>query len=153
MNTVVRIDPLNRVVGYPDLHRNLFADVFRAPAMWSRHEIASEDSGARLPIDAYVTDHEIVVQAALPGVAPENVNVSIEAETLTLSATLPERIANVKYIFAEQPHAKVFRRLALNVPVDVEKAEASFENGLLTLTLPKAETARPKSITVKSKAA
>ena len=55
------------------------------------------------------------------------------------------------YIFAERPWGKFSRTLQLNVPVDADKAEATFENGLLTLTLPKAEAVRPKTIPVKSR--
>jgi HSP20 family protein len=131
---------------------DLFAEVFREPVVWSRRRTpASGETAFRLPLDAYMTEHEIVVQAAFPGVAPENVHLSVENETLSLTAELPDRLENVEYAFAERAHGRVSRQLALNVPVDLDKAEATFENGLLTLTLPKADVARPKSITVTGK--
>ncbi len=148
MTPLVRIEPRRRVANYPEAYRNVFAEVFRAPTVWSRRAAAAEEPSYRLPVDAYATEHEIVVQAAFPGVAPENISVTLEQDTLTLSATLPSRLENVDYVFAERPHDRIIRRLALTVPVDVTAAEATFDNGLLTLTLPKAEAARPKTITV-----
>jgi HSP20 family protein len=55
----------------------------------------------------------------------------------------------VDYIFQERPYGTLTRTLNINVPVDVEKAEASFEDGVLTLALPKAEAVKPKVIKVK----
>jgi HSP20 family protein len=152
MTTLIRVNPLHRIVGVPEMNRSVFEDVFRGPAVWSRRRPArAEEYFHRLPVDAYVTENEIVIQAAFPGIAPENVNVTVDGETLTLSAELPGQIENVNYVFAERPHGKLNRQLTLNIPVDVDKAEAHFENGLLTLTLPKAEAARPKSISVTAK--
>ena len=160
MPTLIRVNPLRRVVSLPEFNRNVFEDVFRGPAVWSRPARAAEARlrppqtlarGAVVPIDAYVTDHEIVIQAAFPGIAPENVHVTLDGDTLTLSAELPGRLENVDYAFAERPHGRISRQLSLNVPVDVEKSEASFDNGLLTLTLPKADVARPKTIAVTTK--
>jgi HSP20 family protein len=152
MATLIRINPLERAVANSaDLNRQLFEDVFRGPAVWSRPTRAADYWNGRLPLDAYATEHEIVVQAAFPGIAPENVQVTVDQDTLTLSAELPGRLENVEYAVAERPHGKFSRQLSLNVAVDVEKAEAVFENGLLTLTLPKAETARPKTIAVTAK--
>ena len=149
MATLVRINPVHSIVRRPAAPRNVFEDVFREPVVWSRRRFESPASaGYGLPLDAYVTEGEIVIQVAFPGVASENVHVSVENETLTLSAELPERIENVNYAFAERPHGSARRQLALNVPVNLDKAEASFENGLLTLTLPKAETDKPRQIKV-----
>jgi HSP20 family protein len=105
----------------------------------------------RLPIDAYVTEGEIVVQAALPGVAPENVTISLEGEALTISAELPARVENVTYTVAERRVGKFSRTITLNVDVEADKAEAKFNNGLLTLRLPKAEAVKPKQIKVTAK--
>lgn len=151
MTTLIRVNPLRRIVSLPEANRNAFEDVFRGPATWSRRQATAAEMTLRLPIDAYVTDHEIVVQAAFPGLAPESVQVTVDGETLSLSAELPGRIENVEYAFAERPHGRISRQLTLNVPVDVEKAEANFDNGLLTLTLPKADVARPKTIAVTAK--
>ena len=152
MATVVRVRPFPGVLSMPQPTRSVFEDVFRGPALWSRRGYGMPaEAEYRLPVDAYVTDHEIVVQAAFPGVAPESVSITVDGETLSLAAELPARLENVDYVFAERPHGRLSRQLTLNVPVDVNKAEAVFENGLLTLTLPKAESARPKTISVTTK--
>lgn len=105
----------------------------------------------RLPIEAYATDHEIVVRAAVPGLKPEDVEITVEGDTLTLRGEFPAPLDNVNMVFAELPSGRFARTLQLNVPIESSQAEAIFENGLLTLTLPKAEAVRPKVIPVKGK--
>ena len=104
-----------------------------------------------LPIEAYSTDHEIVVKAAVPGLRPEQVEISVEGDTLTLRGEFPAPVENVTNLINELPWGRFSRTLQLNVPIDANQAEATFENGLLTLTLPKAEAVRPKLIPVKAK--
>jgi HSP20 family protein len=105
----------------------------------------------RLPIEAYSTDHEIVVKAAVPGLKPEQVEISVEGDTLTLRGEFPAPMENVSNLINELPWGRFSRTLQLNIPIDANQAEATFENGLLTLTLPKAEAVRPKLIPVKAK--
>ena len=105
----------------------------------------------RLPIEAYSTDHEIVVKAAVPGLKPEQVEITVEGETLTLRGEFPAPMENVTNLINELPWGRFSRTLQLNVPIDANQAEATFDNGLLTLTLPKAEAVRPKLIPVKAK--
>jgi HSP20 family protein len=105
----------------------------------------------RLPIDVYTTPSEIVVRAPVPGVAPEDVEVTLEGDTLTIRAEVPGPLENVEYIFQECPCGRFSRVLTLNVPVDVENIQATFEHGLLTLTLPKASPAQPKTIKIQPK--
>jgi HSP20 family protein len=106
---------------------------------------------ARLPIDVYSTDDEIVVSAAIPGIDPDDVNITVEGDTLVISGETSPLIGNVEWSIIERFHGKFTRSLTLNVPVDHEKIEATFENGLLTLVLPKTEAIKPKKIEVKSK--
>jgi len=105
----------------------------------------------RLPIDVYSTPSEIVLMANVPGLKPEDVNITLEGDTLTLSGELKAPFENVDYIFQERPSGRFSRTLTINVPIDAEKVEAAFENGVLTITLPKAEAARPKVIKVEAK--
>ena len=60
-------------------------------------------------------------------------------------------LENVNYVLQERTYGEFQRTLTINVAVDADKAEAKFENGLLTLTIPKAEAAKPKTIQVRSK--
>jgi len=105
----------------------------------------------RLPLDVYATPEEIVVVASLPGLTPDEVDIAIEGDTLTIRGKLRPPLENVEYLFQERGYGAVARTLTLNVPVEADKAEAVFENGVLTLTLPKSEETKPKVIKVKSK--
>lgn len=101
---------------------------------------------AQLPLDAYTTDDEIVVQVAVPGIAPDDVDITYEGDSLTIRGHTPERLDNVNYIFAERFHGDFSRTLQLNVPIEPENIEATFEGGILTITLPKAEAVKPRII-------
>lgn len=147
MNNITRWDPAREFVTLREAMNRLFEDSFVGP-------YAQRDGQAaelRLPIEAYVTDHEIVVRAAVPGLKPEEVEITMEGETLTLRGEFPRPLENVNYLFTERPWGRFSRTLQLNIPVQADKAEAVFENGLLTLTLPKAEAVRPKLIPIKAK--
>jgi HSP20 family protein len=100
-------------------------------------------------LDVYTTPSEIVIIASLPGLTPDEVEIVIEGDALTIQAELRRPLANVEYVFQERAYGPVSRTLTLNVPVDADEADASFENGVLTVTLPKAEEARPRLINVK----
>ena len=106
---------------------------------------------ARLPIDVYTTPSEIIVIAAVPGIAPDDVDVTLEGDTLAIRVDLPAPLENVEYIFQERPYGRFSRVLTLNVPIDVDAIDATFDNGLLMLTLPKVSPAKPKTIKVQSK--
>jgi HSP20 family protein len=106
---------------------------------------------ARLSLDAYTTDDAIIVTASVPGVDPENVDITVEGDTLTIRGEIPARLENVDYVYAERFHGSFSRTLKLNVPVDVDNIEATFEGGILTLVLPKTEEIRPKVIKVQTK--
>jgi HSP20 family protein len=106
---------------------------------------------ARLPIDVYTTPAEIVVRAPVPGVSPDEVEVTVEGDTLTIRAEVPGPLEEVEYIFQECPSGRFSRVLTLNVPVDVDNIEASFEHGVLVLRLPKVTPAQPRTIKIQTK--
>lgn len=105
----------------------------------------------RMPMDAYMTDDAIVIAVELPGVREEDVNVTLENNVLTISGELKPREAEQNYVLRERPAGHFERTLSVSTPVDVSKATAVFTDGVLTLTLPKAEQVKPKTITVKKK--
>ncbi len=144
MSTLVRFNPTRDFLTVRDLMERMFEESFSPTA-------PANGADRRLAIDAYATDGEIIVQASLPGVKPEEVEINVEGDTLKISAELPARLENVDYTFAERPHGRYSRTLLLNVQVEPDKAEAHFDNGLLTLKLPKAEAVKPKTIKVKAK--
>jgi HSP20 family protein len=104
-----------------------------------------------LPLDVFTTPEEIVIVASLPGLTPDEVNIVINGDRLTIRGELRPPLENVDYLFQERAYGPFSRTLTLNVPVNTEQAEAAFENGVLTLTLPKAEESKRKTIEVKRK--
>jgi HSP20 family protein len=110
-----------------------------------------EQGFLRLPIDAYATENDIVIIASVPGVDPEDVEITLEDDALTIQGKIAPPLENVNYLMRERPFGRFSRTLRLNVPVEADQAEAEFDSGVLTLTLPKAEEARPKVIKIKKK--
>lgn len=106
---------------------------------------------ALLPVDIYSTPDEIVIQASVPGMDPEDVEITIEGETLVIKGERQAPLENVDYSIQERRFGPFGRTLTLNVPVLADEAEAAFDRGVLTLTIPKAEKARPRVIKVQSK--
>ncbi|MGI6368270.1 MAG: Hsp20/alpha crystallin family protein [Anaerolineae bacterium] len=112
---------------------------------------ARPEMSCELPMDVYTTDEELIITAAVPGVNPEDVEITIEGDTLTIRGELAAPLENVNYIAQERPYGKFTRVVRLNLPLDSERAEATFDKGILTLVIPKKEEIRPKTIQVKSK--
>jgi len=144
---VTRCDPFREAVTLREAMDRLFEDSF-VPS--GRREGAGERT-FRLPLDAYVTQDEIVVTANMPGVKPEDVEITLEGDTLTIKGVRPGPIENVDYVLQERPYGRFQRTLNINIPVDADKAEAKYEHGLLTLSIPKAEAVKPKTIAVVTK--
>jgi len=102
-------------------------------------------------VDIYETPAEVVVQAELPGVQRENIQIELTDERLTLKGKRerPEEAENATYHLLERHYGEFERSFVLNVPVDIEKAEATYRDGVLTIRLPKVEPKRAKRIEVK----
>ncbi len=105
-----------------------------------------------MPIDMYETDDAIVVEAPISGARTEDIDVSILGNDLTIRAELKmERdIKEENLIVSERRYGSVSRTVSLPVSVDSDQAKASYENGVLRLTLPKAESAKAKQIKVQT---
>lgn len=104
-------------------------------------------------LDLYQTENEVIVKVVLPGVKPEDINLAITNQILNIRAEVKEdKISeNATVHIRERSFGTYSRALQLPVPVVADKAKAEFDNGILVLTLPKAEEVRPKTITIKTK--
>ena len=116
---------------------------------------SSQDSGewiARLPIDAYTTDNEIVVTAAVPGVKPDEVEITVTEGVLTIKGEVEheQQTERTNYYSRQIRYGTFSRSIPLPTRVNHEEAKAEFENGILTVSLPKAEEVRPKMIKVQA---
>jgi len=149
MVDLIRWDPFREMTSLRDAMDRLVEDSFVRP---SRFWI---DGGrGDLPIDMYQTANDVVVKASLPGFKPEEVDISIAGDTLTIKGEHKEEkeVKEEDYLYKERRYGSFSRSLPIPVQVKSDKAEAVFENGVLTLTLPKAEEIKPKQIKVKAKA-
>ena len=104
------------------------------------------------PLDAYQTDEELVVKVALPGVKAEDVEITITGDSLNIKGEVnaEEEVEREDYFCQECHYGTFSRTLFLPIPVKAEKAEATFERGILTITIPKSEEIKPKTIKVKA---
>jgi HSP20 family protein len=146
---MIRWQPWREMMTLREAMDQLFEESYVPPARTQSR--SAEERPFRLPLDAYTTLEEIVITAALPGLTPDEVDIALEGDTLTIRGELRPPLENVEYLFQERGFGPFSRTLTLNVPIDADKAEAVFENGVLTLTLPKAEETKPKVIKVKGK--
>ena len=106
---------------------------------------------ARLPLDAYATEDAFVLTTHLPGVNPEAVEITFEGEELTIRGSFQPQPENVEFLKRELYHGGFERRLTFNVPVNADAIEATYEMGVLTLRVPKAEAIKPKQIKVQAR--
>lgn len=144
MSNATRWNPVRDMITLREAIDQMFNDGYVRP----RGEYRA--AAWQLPIDAYTTDDAIVLVADVPGLKPEQLDVTLEGDTLTIHGELPARTESKNYLLRERVSGKFERVLTINTPIDNNKVEAVFEDGVLTLTLPKAEAAKPKTITVKS---
>ena len=104
--------------------------------------------------DVIQTPESLVFQISLPGYSPDWVNVTATGNTLTVEGQLPQEQQSQQegnYLLHELALGPFYRQWTLPVEVEADKAEAHFENGVLTLTLPKSESVRPKQIKIAAK--
>ena len=118
---------------------------------WTPRRTGWRERMAPLPLDVYSTDNELVIKASVSGVDPEDVEITIEGDRLTIKGEICAPLENVEYHIQERRYGRFGRTLTLNMPVETEHAEATFQNGELTLIIPKAEEVRPKVIKVKAR--
>ena len=146
MSNSTRWEPVREMMTLREAMDRLFDDAFTRPHSMS--------GGSVVPaIDLYQDDDEVVVKAALPGLKAEDVQISITADVLTLRGEFKQDTGQKETIYhiREQRYGLFERAVMLPTDVQSDKAKADFENGVLTVTLPKAETVKPKTISIKAK--
>ncbi|MHB1446380.1 MAG: Hsp20/alpha crystallin family protein [Acidimicrobiales bacterium] len=104
---------------------------------------------ASMPMDAYRQGDRFVVHFDLPGIAPDSVELTVEKNVLTVSAQrqwAPEEGTEV--LASERPQGSFSRQLFLGESLDVDNIEAHYDNGVLTVTIPVAEAAKPRKVSI-----
>ena len=146
-NTIVRWNPFREMANMQSAMDRIFDDAWRGN--WpSSTSWAGFDSPA---LDIHETDTAYEVSVPLPGVNPDDINVRMQNGTLTISGELPQPKVedNRKVVVQERYYGKFSRSVSLPQIVDTTKVEATYENGVLNLTLPKLPEAQPKQISIK----
>ena len=146
MSNLIRWEPAREMMTLREAMDHLFDDAFTRP-------LTLRDGWSAPAIDMYQTDDEIVVKASLPGVKADEVQINITGEILTLKGETKqvEEKKEKAWHVREQRWGTFERAIALPTEVVSDKAKAEFENGILTITLPKAEEVKPKVINIKAK--
>ncbi|GAP20080.1 Hsp20/alpha crystallin family protein [Leptolinea tardivitalis] len=146
MANIVRFEPMREMVRMSDAMDRLFENIYGRG--WHDGDLFESPS-----VDMYQTENDIVVKASLPGMKAEDIQISVVGDVLTLRGKIDaeEEVKDASYHIRERRSGSFARSLPLPSAVQSDKAKAEFENGVLTLTMPKAEEMRPKTITVKAK--
>jgi HSP20 family protein len=146
MTLTRRPSPFSELVTLRQAMDRLFDDtVFRPLTAYPR-----QGDLARLPLDVRTTPDALLVEAALPGIAPEDVEITVENGTLTIRAE--DRIERTQdengWVVREISRGSVMRSVTLPTGLEADNAEATFEHGVLKLRLPKAEQVKPRQIRI-----
>jgi HSP20 family protein len=146
MSNLIRWEPAREMMSLRDAMDRLFDDAFTRP-------LSLRDGWSSPAIDMFQSDDEIIVKAALPGIKADEVQINVTGEVLTLKGEVKQdqEMKGKSWHIREQRFGSFERSIPLPTDVVADKAKADFENGILTITLPKAEEVKPKTITVKAK--
>ncbi len=149
MTQLTRWEPFRDLISLREAMDRLFEESFVRPRTGA---LAPRVRGT-LALDMYETDDDVVVRASVPGVDPEDLDINITGDTLTIrgETRAEEEVEEDNYIYRERRYGAFSRSVAIPTAVEADEAEAEFEDGILTLRLPKAEEVKPKEIRVKTK--
>jgi len=147
--SMIRWEPFRELMTLRQAMDRLFEESFVRPSRF----LGLLSAEVHPTIDMYQTPNEVVIKAALPGLKPEEVDIIITGDTLTIrgETKVEEEVKRENYLCQECRYGASSRSITLPSALKTEKAEASFEDGVLTLTIPRAEEAKPKTIKVKTK--
>ena len=152
MNSVIRLDPFRELTAVKEnMDRFLGVGWPRHAHLWRLWE---QPDGQIYPsIDMFQTKDSVVIKASLPGVKSEEVEISVTGDTLTISGEMKAEteVKEEDFFCQERRYGSFSRTIELPSDLKTDKAEAVFEDGILTLTIPKAEEIKPKTIKVETK--
>ncbi len=140
MSYLTRRNPIREMVDMQRTMDRIFDDAWRS----------FQPAANTLPLDVHESESGYAVLASLPGLAADDIDLNFHDGALTIGAELaePEINEGVRVLLQERGYGKVSRTITLGQPVDAEKIEARYENGVLMLSIPKAEGSQPKRISI-----
>jgi HSP20 family protein len=156
MTNLTRWEPTREMMTLREAMDRLFDDAFTRPFHLDRNGGSTWSAPA---IDMYQTDNEVVVKAALPGIKPDEVQIQVTGDVLTLRGEVKQEEEKTSSSQGKDKSWQIrehrwgaFER-SVRVPTGViaDKAKAEFDNGILTISLPKSEEVKPRMISVRTK--
>jgi HSP20 family protein len=146
MSIVRRTSPFGEMLSLRQAMDRLFEDSIVRP----RSLVFDTAESPWLPLDIHTTPDALVVEAALPGVKPEDVEITVTGDTLTISGSSSGESQREErgYLMREIRRGSFSRTVTLPADLRTEAATAAFEHGLLRLSIPKAEAAKPRQIRI-----
>jgi HSP20 family protein len=145
MRIAARFDPYREFASLQDRMNRLFGDVYL------RDEDVAQSGNWVPPVDIFETDgRDLVIKAELPDMTREDIEVTVENNTLTLKGTkkLPADVKEEQFRRMERSYGSFARSFSLPNTVDATKVAAEYKNGVLTVKLPFREEAKPRTINV-----
>jgi HSP20 family protein len=148
MASLIKWEPFGDLVSLRDAMDRLFAESFVR-----MRGLPTPFGAEALAIDMYETADSVVLKTGVPGIDPKDIDITITADVLTIKGEtkVEEKVEKENYIRQERRYGSFQRSVRLPGSLVPDKAEAAFENGVLTLTIPKSEEAKPKTIKVQAK--
>lgn len=145
MTIVRRPSPFGEMMTLRQAMDRLFDDEYR-PFRW----LSGGPDGPALPLDVTTTADTLTIEAALPGINPDDVDITVENGTVTISGRTAEERKGEEgsYVLQEIRRGTFSRTVTLPQGLEPDKAEATFENGILRLEIPKAEQVKPRQIKI-----
>jgi len=151
MANLVRLEPAREMLSLREAMDRLFEESFLRPGSFG----VSDSASAVLPLDLYETENDIVVKAAIPGVKPEDIEVTVTGDLLSIKGEFQseteQKDEKRNYHRQERRYGSFCRQITLPAGVNADACAADFENGVLTLKMPKVEEAKVKKVQIQSK--
>jgi HSP20 family protein len=146
--SLVPRNPWEALTPLREAMNQLFEESFVGP----RFELIT---GRAFPVDVYESQDkkEYIVEAALPGIKPQDLQITVEGNTVNIRATKKEeeKVEKGTYMRRERFEGEMSRMIALPDRIDADKVQASYEDGILVLHIPKSVGAQPKQISIQTK--
>jgi HSP20 family protein len=141
--TLIRRSGFGDLLSLRQAMDRLFEESFVNPRTWQSGD------GQMVPVDVFTSSDDVVVQAILPGVKPEEVDITVEGNTLTIAGDTSSMIPDREGLMLQEiRRGKFVRALTLPEGLEADKATATFEDGILTLRIPKAQQVKPRQIKI-----
>lgn len=146
MSTIVRYNPMRDALSLSRRMDRLMEDAMRGTDLWDG------SMNWALPLDVIENDNAFVVKASLPGIKADDIEVTFQDQALTIKGEMKqeEEVKQEKVHMQERRFGSFCRSISLPSGVDGEAIKADFENGVLTLNLPKKEEVKAKRISIQS---